>query len=247
MWDRDWYVGLTCSERCAMDYILCRCDPVGVWSPAFNTANKLIGEKVDWKNLPEKVNGNIVVLKNGKWWVKDFCAFQYGAVKENAKSGVQKSIYALLIKHGLWACYLATVEPTVAPTVGLLLKEKEKEEEKKEKKELEITNDLYHRIEQAFLSKNDGKFSDYPKEGKCIHALIKKAKARHPEDPAALIHALLTAFWKLKQGDTSAKGFWRGQPFMPSSLSSLWDRVLETMRADTVDPGVLATINGGAA
>jgi hypothetical protein len=74
-----------------------------------------------------------------------------------------------------------------------------------------------------------------------------KAKARHPDDPASLIHAMLSAFWKLKSTDTSGKGFWRGQPFMPSSLSSLWDRVLETMRADQVDPEVMKIINGGAA
>jgi hypothetical protein len=106
---------------------------------------------------------------------------------------------------------------------------------------------LYHRIEQAFLSKNDGKFSNYGKEGKAIHGLMAKAKARHPDDPASLIHAMLAAFWKLKQTDTSSKGFWKGQPFLPSALSSLWDRVLETMRSDQVDPEVMKIIQGGTA
>lgn len=108
------------------------------------------------------------------------------------------------------------------------------------------TDPLYHKVEQAFLSKNDGKFDDYAKEGVCIHAIVKKAKARSPEDPGALLAAMLGAFWKLKTGDTSAKGFWRGQPFLPSALSPLWSRVLETMRNDTVSPDVMAVINGGA-
>ncbi len=109
------------------------------------------------------------------------------------------------------------------------------------------TDPLYHRVEEAFKSKNDGKFSDYAKEGVCIHALLKKARVRHPEDPDSLLSAMLNAFWKLKQSDTSSKGFWRGQPFLPSSLSALWDRVLETMRNDEVDPEVMKIIQGGAA
>jgi len=106
---------------------------------------------------------------------------------------------------------------------------------------------LYHRVEEAFLSKNDGKFDDYAKEGVCIHAIVKKARARSPEEPEALLSAMLAAFWKLKTCDTSSKGFWRGQPFLPSALSPLWSRVLETMRNDTVDPEVMKLIQGGAA
>jgi len=109
------------------------------------------------------------------------------------------------------------------------------------------TDPLYHKVEEAFKSKNDGKFDDYAKEGVCIHAILKKARARSPEAPAALLSAMLYAFWKLKTSDTSAKGFWRGQPFLPSALSPLWSRVLETMRNDTVSPDVMAIINGGTA
>lgn len=105
---------------------------------------------------------------------------------------------------------------------------------------------LYHVLEQAFLSKNDGRFTNYGKEGKAIHGLIAKAKARMPDDPASLLSAMLDAFWRLKTGDTSAKGFWRGQPFLPSALSPLWDRVLETMRDDVVDPAIMAIIKGEA-
>jgi len=109
------------------------------------------------------------------------------------------------------------------------------------------TDPLYHKVEEAFKSKNDGKFDDYAKEGVCIHAIVKKARSRNPEDPGALLSAMLNAFWKLKTSDSSAKGFWRSQPFLPSALSPLWSRVLETMRNDEVDPELLAIVNGGAA
>ena len=108
----------------------------------------------------------------------------------------------------------------------------------------EKTDPLYHRVEQAFLSKNGGVFDNYGKEGKAIHWLVAKARGRNPEDPAGLLHAMLNAFWKLKTGDT--KGFWRDEPFLPSSLSSRLARVLETMRNDEVDPELLAIVNGGA-
>lgn len=130
LWDKDWYVGLTCAERCALDYIFCRCDPVGVWAPAFNIANKMIGEKVDWDSLPSKVNGNIVVLDDGKWWLADFCKYQYGTIHADSESGVQKSLYTLLVQHGLWSAYLATLQPRVQPSVAPTLQEKEKEKEK---------------------------------------------------------------------------------------------------------------------
>lgn len=88
---------------------------------------------------------------------------------------------------------------------------------------------LYHRVEAVFLAKNDDRFTDYPKEGSAIKGLLKKAKARAPDDPDSLLHAMLEAFWKLRCGDDK---FWKGQPFLPSTLNSsaIWDRVLEMMR-----------------
>jgi hypothetical protein len=140
LWDKDWYISLSCSERSALDYVLCRCDAVGVWCPAFVIAEKLIGEKVEWEKLPPKCNGNIAILDNGKWWIRDFCKYQYGHIKADSSSKVQIHLHALLVGHGLWDTYISTVEPTtvgatveigVAPTP----KEKEKEKEKEKVKE----------------------------------------------------------------------------------------------------------------
>lgn len=109
------------------------------------------------------------------------------------------------------------------------------------------TDPLYHAIEKAFLSKNGDRFTNYGKEGKAIHRLIELAKARMPDDPDAMINSMINAFWKLKTTDTTAKGFWRLKPFLPSVLQYSWDGVLETLRNDTVSPDVMAVINGGAA
>ncbi len=110
---------------------------------------------------------------------------------------------------------------------------------------IEKDAELYASIKESFLSKNDGKFSNYGKEGKAIHALIEKAKARAPDDPGPFLQSMIEAFWALKQ---TGNEFWKGQPFLSSALnaSGIWDRVLETMRNQeaAADPEALAIASG---
>jgi hypothetical protein len=221
------------ADKMAVMYLFAKCDAVGVWVPNYKLANFQLGAEVDWETLPEKCNGNIEVLANGKWWLKDFCEFQYGALREECKP--HASYLSLLRKHGLEGY----------PKGMHTLKEKETEKEKEEELEKEKDKELYHAVEAAFLSRNGDRFTNYGKEGRAIHGLVEKARGRLPDDPGAMMHAMLDAFWKLKAGDTTARGFWRDQPFLPSALSPLWDRVLETMREDVVSPELLAIVNGG--
>lgn len=102
-------------------------------------------------------------------------------------------------------------------------------------------NAFYHRIEKGFLDKNGDRFTDYPKEGKSIHGLIAKARARDAPNAEGLLASVCTQFWRLKQGTDK---FWRGQPFLPSALNcaAIWDRVLESMRTEEIDPDILAIV-----
>lgn len=104
---------------------------------------------------------------------------------------------------------------------------------------------LYHSAEEAFLSRNDGRFTDYPKEGAALKGLVKKARARAPDAPADFLLQMITAFWGLR---CTGNSFWQGQPFTPSALnaSAIWDRVLETMRNDErgADPVAMAVARG---
>jgi len=99
---------------------------------------------------------------------------------------------------------------------------------------------LFSAIKAAFLSKN-GSFTNWPRECKNIKLIEVYAAKRDPEDPAALACSMINRLWELKAG---ADKFWKGQPFTPSTLVSLWDRVLETMRANTLDPEIAALIKG---
>jgi hypothetical protein len=109
----------------------------------------------------------------------------------------------------------------------------------------EATSPLFRRIYDGFLTWNEGVFSNYPKEATAVHALIKKARDRFGDDAEDGLASVCMAFRKLKEGDTSVRGFWRDQPYLPSALSPMWDRVLETMRTPVSDAGAMAVVTGG--
>jgi hypothetical protein len=133
IWSKPWFRKMPPAMKVAWDFILDRCDAVGVWVPDFEAAEFHIGAKVDWEGLKESANGNIVTLACGKWWIKDFCRFQYGKICPDSESKVQKSMHSLLLGHGLWESYADTVSHTVSHTVQD--KEKEKDKEKVKEKD----------------------------------------------------------------------------------------------------------------
>ena len=103
IWDRVWYRKLSPAEKVAFNYIKDRCDNVGVWCPDTELADFIIGEPIDWESFLSKLNSNIVVLNNGKWWLTDFCDFQYGQLSPDCKP--HQSYIKLLKKHTLWEGY----------------------------------------------------------------------------------------------------------------------------------------------
>jgi len=89
--------------------------------------------------------------------------------------------------------------------------------------------ELYHRIKETFEREQPGhRFTDYPKEGKSIKGLIKKARARDPTSPTDLAMGMVEAFRQAREADA----FFGKQPFLPSALnaSGIYDRVMEWAR-----------------
>lgn len=130
LFSRDWFMALSPAQKCAFFYILTRCDAVGVWKPNLKLAEYQIGSGVDWEALRADANGNIRVLPNGKWWLADFCHFQYGAL--SAECRPHQSYLALLSKHGL----LRRVTKGYGRG-SLTPKEKEKDKDKEQEREKE--------------------------------------------------------------------------------------------------------------
>ena len=132
IWHKEWFCKLSPEEKSAWDFLNCVCDNVGVIRLYRDQADRDIGRPVDWDALPAKTNGNIEMLPNGKWWLVDFCEFQYGELHENNKPHL--SYITLLRRHGLLCRFLRTNKGLGYPLQGVQDKirkglEKEKEED----------------------------------------------------------------------------------------------------------------------
>jgi hypothetical protein len=129
IWDKEWFQNLDPPEKCAWYYLLSRCDAVGVWDVNLPAAEFFVHSKIDWKALMTKSNGNIEKISDKKWWLVDFCAFQYGELRKECKPHV--SYIGMLRKHGLFE----RVCKGYRKSIGTLQeKEKEKELEKEEQR-----------------------------------------------------------------------------------------------------------------
>jgi phage replication O-like protein O len=88
----------------------------------------------------------------------------------------------------------------------------------KAKKPTAVSNDteLFHAIKDSFEAK--GEITDYPKEMKHVKLLCKKLEKK----PMEYAQAVIETFYKLVE---TGNDFWKSQPFLPSVLNSLFDRV----------------------
>ena len=83
--------------------------------------------------------------------------------------------------------------------------------------------ELYNAIKQRFEEVN-GSFANYGKEGAAIKKIIYLTKGYEEE-----IEVMMKKFQELRcAGDK----FWQDQPFLPSVLVSLWDRIRFLIRRD---------------
>jgi hypothetical protein len=148
LWNKQWFMELTPAEKIAWFYIKDACDHVGVWSPNFRLAEFVIGMQLDWKKFMDKTNGNIEELENGKWYMPDFCDFQYGELKDTCKPHV--AYMKTLAKHGLFdrVCkgYAKGMDT---------LQEKEKETDIETDKEKEAAFDAFWNLYPKKASKKE--------------------------------------------------------------------------------------------
>ena len=75
-------------------------------------------------------------------------------------------------------------------------------------------------IDDSFLAIHE--YTSIAKERGQVTQLARKCRARDPTEPEAVARRMLSAFSWLRK---NAEPFWRKQPFTPSAMSSLWDRI----------------------
>ncbi len=101
-----WFFNLSIESKLFWIYLLDACDQVGVWEENIDLASKIIGHEYSIDILLKDYKKQIHLFKdNRKWWILDFCDFQYSTLNEDSGSKPILSHISLLKKHSLWEGY----------------------------------------------------------------------------------------------------------------------------------------------
>lgn len=84
----------------------------------------------------------------------------------------------------------------------------------------------FEKIHGAFIPNRD-------KEIDSINRLV--FLSEKAGDPGVVVVAMMKKLKELKDEDSTPKGFWRKQPYLPSTLVSLWSRVWEEAKIEAVE------------
>ena len=130
IWDKDWFMKLSCKHKCLIRFIFDKCDVAGIWEPNWTLASLYVGEQCSTFDLAA-LDHQLKKLAGGKIFVLDFISFQYGTLSE--KCNPHLKVISILKKHNLFQEYLKG-------TLGV--KDKEQEEDMEEDKGGAGGNDL---------------------------------------------------------------------------------------------------------
>jgi hypothetical protein len=160
LWDKEWFMKLSCKHKCLVKMIRDKCDLSGVWSPNLIIASAYIGESVTLKEILEIDNGNqFAKIAAGKIFCIGFIKFQYGELSE--KSPVHRKILNLLKSHGIENTYNQIGYQYPINRVQEEEEEKDKEEDKDKEKEKEEGVKLKKKKETKDHLFEDSPFMDF--------------------------------------------------------------------------------------
>ena len=127
-----WFFSLPLELKLFWFYLLDMCDQVGVWEENVLLANKIIGYEYSIDTLLKAFEKQIYVFNgNRKWWIIDFCKFQYSGLNEDSNSKPILSHISLLKQHNLWEEYLKGLSTLKEKETDKDI-DKEKDEDRKE-------------------------------------------------------------------------------------------------------------------
>jgi len=174
-----WFFKLSVEFKLFWIYLLDNCDSVGVWEENIELTNIIIGYTYPLDTLLNKFKKQIHIFKDKrKWWIVDFCDFQYGELHEDSLSKPIQSYISLLKKHGLWKEYLKGIHT---------LKEKEKDKVKEIDKDKEEEKESLHSVLQKifleyYLVNKQIEYYWQAKDGMNLKQLITKLKKYTDEE-----------------------------------------------------------------
>jgi hypothetical protein len=145
-----WFRKLEPEIKLLWIYLFTNCDAVGVWEEDIELASFVIGYTYSIDSLSE-FDGKLKKMNDKKYWIIDFCDFQYGILnEENIKNKPHQSYIKILKNHGLWIDYEKTVN-------SLKEKEEVKEEDEETEKKKENYLILFEKINLEFKLPDDFK------------------------------------------------------------------------------------------
>lgn len=81
LWNKDWFLNMPPIYMLFYNYFKDNCDYAGIWRPQFRRFELITGEKIDGDKALKYFNTDkerVIVLDNGKWFLKNFYSFHYG-------------------------------------------------------------------------------------------------------------------------------------------------------------------------
>jgi hypothetical protein len=99
IWEKEWFMSLSPTDKCLVKYVRDKCDLAGIWKPNYTLASYVIGDKVDEKRLVSIDNGKqFQALHDGKILCIDFVRFQYGT-ELNPSSPIHRKVIDILSRY----------------------------------------------------------------------------------------------------------------------------------------------------
>jgi hypothetical protein len=241
IWDKEWFMSLSCKHKCLVRYIFDKCDSAGLWQPNWVLASTYIGEKVSAADL-SVLKKQIAQLPDGKIFIVDFIEFQYGELTETCHP--HRKIIAILKKAGL---YERVTEGYFKGNNTLQDMEEDKEEDKdKEKEEEKKTRKTKNEEPQELVNPFSDRFmvhwqtwKDYKRqqqnftyksvitEQAAINDLVKISKGDEIEAGKIIMQSIAKGwkgFFELKNGDNETR-------VVPIDKDKLKEKLAERIRA----------------
>ena len=135
-----WYRKLSPAMKCFWEFMLARCDRAGVWEPDWESVAFHVGEDIAEADALDAMDDRVETLASGKWWIRGFCAYQYGALSHDCKP--HRPVLKTVEQHGLSDRLVNGLFESKGIGKGTpkgidTLEEKDREEEKEKDKEEE--------------------------------------------------------------------------------------------------------------
>lgn len=124
MWDKAWFRRLSPKNKLIWIFLLTKCDHAGIWDADWEAAEFLIGESIDYDDLPKEITDKMQRIEgDSQYFIPSFIGFQYGVLRDVSKP--HKSVIKRLVDKDL----LKTIDNSL-----LSVKDKDKDEAKEESK-----------------------------------------------------------------------------------------------------------------